>query len=180
LDILAIKASEPGDLEKILQVERMAFGSDEEARLVKDLFFDPSAEPILSLLATQDNQVVGHILFSKANLDPPIKVKTYILAPLAVIPAFQKQGIGDRLIQTGIQILANWRIDWIFVLGHESYYPRFGFSPALALGFEPPFQIAGEFTNAWMALTLTPTCINSYHGRVVPADALNRPHYWRE
>jgi putative acetyltransferase len=132
------------------------------------------------LLALFDTQAVGHILFTKAVLDPPIALKAYLLAPLAVIPAFQKQGIGGSLIKHGLQILAAWEVDWVFVLGHEAYYPRHGFSPALKLGFEPPYPIPEQFTGAWMTQALTPACSATYQGKVIPAKALDQACYWRE
>jgi len=180
LENLDIRESLPEELAAVLAVEQAAFGSDEEVRLVKDLLKDPSAEPVLSLLALFDTQAVGHILFTKAVLDPPIALKAYILAPLAVIPAFQKQEIGGLLIKQGLQILAGWGVDWVFVLGHESYYPRHGFSPALKLGFEPPYPIPNQFAGAWMAQALTPTSVGSYRGKVIPVQTLNQVRYWGE
>jgi len=180
LENLVIRESLPEELAAVLAVEKAAFGSGEEIRLVKNLLKDPSAEPVLSLLALFDSQAVGHILLTKAVLDPPIALKAYILAPLAVIPAFQKQGIGGSLIKQSLQILAGWGVDWVFVLGHESYYPRHGFSPALKLGFEPPYPIPEQFAGAWMAQALTPTCNGSYRGKMIPAQTLNQARYWRE
>ena len=180
LEYLIIRESLPEELVAVLEVEQAAFGSNDEADLVKNLLKDPSAEPILSLLAFIDSQAVGHILFTKLVLDPPIAIKAYILAPLAVTPAFQKQGVGSSLIKQGLQILAEWGVDWVFVLGHESYYPRHGFSPAWKQVFEPPYPIPEQFTASWMAQALTPTCISTYRGKVIPAEALNKSHYWRE
>jgi putative acetyltransferase len=168
------------DLDSILAVERAAFGSDEEANLVRDLLDDPSAEPILSLLAIDVDEPVGHIIFSRANFDPPIAVQVRILGPLAVIPSRQRSGIGSMLIERGIAMLIDQGVDWVFVLGHESYYPRFGFKPAQIQGFQPPYPFPEEYTNAWMARALTPTCLTSYRGTVIPADSFNDPSYWGE
>ena len=109
LEYLIIRESLPEELVAVLEVEQAAFGSNDEADLVKNLLKDPSAEPILSLLAFIDSQAVGHILFTKLVLDPPIAIKAYILAPLAVTPAFQKQGVGSSLIKQGLQILGLFR-----------------------------------------------------------------------
>jgi putative acetyltransferase len=168
------------DIEPILAIEKAAFQSDEEAGLVVDLLQDPSAEPILSLLLLELNEPVGHIIFSRAEFEPQLDLKAWILGPLAVIPTRQKSGIGSLLVEKGISILKDKGADWVFVLGHESYYPRFGFSPALPQGFEPPYPIPSEFTNAWMARALTPTCIAPYQGKVIPADSFNHPRYWSE
>ena len=180
MDNMVIRETLPGDLEAVLEVVRAAFGSNEEVSLVHDLLNDPSAEPRLSLLAFNDDQPAGHILFTNAILDPIQPVMVSILGPLAVIPDAQKQGVGGRLIQEGFQRLIAADIKWVFVLGHSSYYPRFGFSPALAMGFDPPFPIPGEFTDAWMAINLLPSCVETSHGTVKPCNAFNYPQYWGE
>lgn len=177
---LIIRESNSADLEELLAVERAAFGSEEEAELVRNLLEDPTAEPTLSLLALSEDQPVGHIIFTGVVLDPPLSVQGVILGPLAVIPSFQKVGVGGNLIKEGLKILRSRGVDWVFVLGHESYYPRFGFRPALEQGFEPPYPIPEEFTNAWMALALTPTCITTYKGMVIPCDTFSHPRYWGE
>ena len=175
---LVIRESLPADLEDVLAVEREAFGSEEEADLVRDLLNDPTAEPRLSLLAFVDDQPVGHILFTQALFDPPAPLKGSILGPLAVIPSRQKEGIGGKLIEKGLDILKRQGVDWVFVLGHESYYPRHGFSPAQKQGFEPPYLFPVEFTNAWMAQALTLNPIDTYQGKVIPAQAFDDPKYW--
>ncbi len=169
------------DLDDVLFVERIAFGHDEEAELVRDLLDDPSAKPILSLLAFKDDRVVGHILFTTARL-----VKTHntasiaILAPLAVVPDAQKQGIGGKLIKKGLQLLLKSGVDLVFVLGHPEYYPRHGFKPAGRLGFEAPYPIPDKHTEAWMVQALHPDMIGSIRGKVICADMLNRPEHWQE
>lgn len=175
---LIIRESNSSDLHSVLTVERAAFGSEEEAELVRNLLNDPSAEPRLSLLALLEDKPVGHIIFSRAIFDPAIDVVGSILGPLAVVPAYQKTGIGGRLIEHGLQILKDQGVGWVFVLGHESYYPRYGFRPAQKQGFQPPFSFPSEFTNAWMAMPLTPTSITTYEGIVIPADTFNHHYYW--
>lgn len=180
MDELRITESKEEDLEEILHVQRSAFESDEEAELVRLLLSDPSAEPRVSLLALLGEQVVGHILFTNLVFDPPIGLTGSLLAPLAVDLAFQKKGIGGKLIKKGLWILTERGVDWVFVLGHESYYPQYGFQPAIEQGFEPPYPVPVEFSNAWMAQALTPTCIATYKGKVIPARTLADPRYWRE
>lgn len=175
-----IRETTSKDIQQILAVEKAAFQSDEEARLVLDLLNDPSAGPTLSLLLFELDEPVGHIIFSRAEFEPRLNLKARILGPLAVVPSRQKSGIGSMLIEKGLDILQNQGVDWVFVLGHESYYPRFEFSPAIPQGFEPPYPIPLQYTNAWMARALTPTCIAPYQGRVIPADSFKHPRYWRE
>lgn len=169
------------DLEDVLRVEREAFGQDEEAELVRDLLKDPSAEPMLSLLAYKEDRAVGHILFTASYLsDANMDVSAVILAPLAVVPEVQKQGIGGKLIEQGLQLLKKSGIDLVFVLGHPEYYPRFGFEPAGRLGIEAPYSIAEKDAGAWMVQALKPGLIGSVRGKVICADAMNKPEYWHE
>ena len=177
---LIIRESNSSDLEDLLAVERAAFGSEEEAELVQNLLNDPTAEPRLSLLAFHKQRAVGHILFTRAYLVPEIDLSVSILAPLAVIPEYQKQGIGGILIKEGQEILEKKGVDLVFVLGHPSYYPLHGFKSAVSAGFEPPYYISPEFTDAWMVQALTPEGWGSYQGHVNCAEALDRPEYWGE
>ena len=169
------------DLVDVLSVERAAFGQDDEAELVRSLLEDPSAEPRLSLLARVDERPVGHILFTSARIDDaPRPVVAVILAPLAVVPDAQGQGVGGRLIEQGMSLLSDRGVGLVFLAGHPDYYPRHGFEPAAPLGFWPPFPMPSEHEDAWMVRALREGLIGSIRGRVVCADAMNRPEYWRE
>ena len=175
-----IRETNDADLKDILFVEHEAFNSDKEADLTKDMLADPSAKPIISLLAYIGEQAAGHILFTKASLLNNSKVEVSCLAPLAVIPRFQRQGIGGSLIKNGLELLSKSGVDLVFVVGHPEYYPRHGFAPAGKLGFEPPYPIPEEHANAWMVQALRPGLIGSVSGKVVCCSALNKPEYWRE
>jgi putative acetyltransferase len=178
--VLIEKASD-SDLEAVLSVERQAFGSDEEAELVRDLLADPSARPLLSLLASEDGRPVGHVLFTAARLeDDRDAASMAILAPLAVVPDAQRRGIGGELVTRGIQLLSESGVDLVFVLGHPEYYPRHGFEPAGRLGFAAPFPIPDKNADAWMVQALRPDLLGPVRGTVVCADAMNKPEYWRE
>ncbi|NER84453.1 MAG: N-acetyltransferase, partial [Leptolyngbya sp. SIO1D8] len=133
--MMTIREALDSDLDDVLLIERAAFGSDEEAELVRGLLTDPSAKPLVSLLAFKDDQAVGHILFTAAHLmETQQKIAIAILAPLAIVPAFQKQGIGGQLIQTGLQLLSKAGVALVFVLGYPDYYSRHGFAPAHRFG----------------------------------------------
>jgi len=178
---MRIRRAMVADLDDVLLVESAAFGHDKEAKLVRDLLGDPSARPTLSLLAFIDDKAVGHILFTSANLDTSHhKASIVILAPLAIVPDVQRQGIGGKLIERGLQLLSESGVDLIFVLGHPEYYPRHGFKPAGQLGLEAPYPIPDEHADAWMVQALQPDLLGSLSGKVVCADALNKPEYWRE
>jgi len=178
---MLIREASDSDLNDVLRVERTAFGRGTEAELVKDLLHDPSARPLLSLLAFADNRAVGHILFTATRLEHAQQVvSSTILAPLAVVPDAQKQGIGGRLIERGLELLSESGVELVFVLGHPEYYPRFGFEPAGRLGFEAPYAIPDKHADAWMVRELQSGVIGSVTGKVVCADVLSRPEHWRE
>ncbi len=181
---MEIRKSTESNLKDVLDVETQAFGKDEGpviADLVNELLSDPSAMPLLSLLAANNDQTIGHILFTNVRINSSKEsASAAILAPLAVIPAVQSQGIGSELIKEGLRLLAESGVDLVFVLGHPEYYPRYGFKPAGALGFEAPYPIPDKNANAWMVKELHPGVIGSVSGKIICADALNKPEYWRE
>lgn len=177
---LSIRVALPSDMGNVLAIERSAFESDSEANLVAELLEDPSAEPIVSLLAVVGDRAVGHILFTAAHLEPAAPVSISLLAPLAVIPRFQRQGIGGQLITKGLDLLASAGVELVFVLGHPTYYPRFGFQPAGELGFATPYAIAPQHADAWMVYALRRNLLGTYSGTVICAETLNHPHYWQE
>jgi putative acetyltransferase len=177
---LFIREAASSDLDDVLSVERAAFGSDEEANLVKDLVEDPGARPFVSLIAFREERAAGHILFSRAHLIPETPLSISILAPLAVVPDAQQQGIGGRLIETGFRILSESGGDLVFVLGYPDYYSRFGFQPAGSAGFNAPYPIPEKNADAWMVKALRPGVIGTFSGTVICAVTLNKPEYWRE
>ena len=178
---MIIRQASNSDLNDVLNVERQAFGQDDEAQLVQDLLNDPTAKPTLSLLAFKEDQPVGHILFTAARLSESSHYPSIsILAPLAIVPHAQKQGIGGRLIEKGLHLLSELAVDLVFVLGHPSYYPRYGFKPALPLGLEAPYPIPNEHADAWMVHPLRPNIIGAVQGKVICSDTLSKPELWRE
>jgi len=138
-------------------VERAAFGGEEESELVRQLMDDPSAAPVLSLIAHIDEKAVGHILFTRAEIkDGSSSITASILAPLAVIPESQKQGIGGKLIETGLEILRKQGTDLLLVLGFPEYYTRHGFEPAMPHKLIAPYPIPEKLSDAWMVQALRP------------------------
>ena len=175
--MLQIRPTDESDLDDLLEVERAAFGQDAEAELVRNLLADPSARPLVSLMAFDGDRPVGHVLFTAARSDG---AEAALLAPLAVVPERQNQGIGGKLIVQGLKHLKDTGVRLVFVLGHPDYYPRFGFEPAGCLGFEPPYPIAEKDADAWMVQALRPGVIGSVRGKVACAKAIDRPEYWQE
>jgi putative acetyltransferase len=167
------------DLEDVLSVEGQAFGGDAVADLVRDLVDDPSAQPLLSLLAMDGGRPVGHIMFTAARLEgAPREVRISILAPLAVVPDAQRMGVGGNLIASGVERLGAAGVELVFVLGHPEYYPRHGFVPASRLGLVAPYRISPE--DAWMVRALRAGVSGSVRGTIACAEAMNRPEHWRE
>ena len=175
-----IRETTEADLIDILYVEKSAFIRDAEVELTRDLLVDPTAEPRLSLLAIVEDKPAGHILFTNGHLTNHPQVKVSFLAPLAVVPKYQKRGIGGALIKKGIEKLSELNIDLVFVLGWPNYYPRFGFTPAGKLGFEAFCPIPEKDIDAWMVKELRPNLIGSVSGKLIPCEALSKPEHWRE
>jgi putative acetyltransferase len=157
---VTVRAETPEDLEAIREVNRQAFGSEDEARLVDALRDGGYAR--LSLVAEGGGRVVGHILFS----DLPIvtqagAVHALALAPMAVLPARQRQGVGSRLVREGLRACADAGHRVVVVVGHPDYYPRFGFSAQLAERLKAPLS-----GSAFMALELVPGALADVTGEV--------------
>ena len=104
---IVIRETVPADLAAIVEVHKKGFGYDKEAGLTAELLSDPTAEPAVSLLALRDGEAVGHILFTRCCIAgaEPDRPLFYLLAPLAVVPSCQKQGVGRLLIAEGLQLL---------------------------------------------------------------------------
>ena len=175
-----IRETTPDDLNDILYVEGEAFQRDSEVNLTRDMLSDPSAKPRLSLLAFIKDQPVGHILFTRGYVEENSQIKVSFLAPLAVIPKYQIQGIGGALIKEGIKRLSKMGVALVFVVGHPEYYPRFGFISALNLGFLPTYPLPVEVSDAWMVLALNSNIIGKISGKVICCDVLNKPECWQE
>ncbi|MGL4697780.1 GNAT family N-acetyltransferase [Enterococcus larvae] len=175
-----VREANKSDRSKIYSVEEMAFGEIDEAVLVEKLVADPTSQPTVSLLAFDDDEAVGHILFTKGGLTSAgEELSIMILGPLAVIPDYQKRGIGGQLIEEGLHRLREAKTDLVFVLGHIEYYPRHGFKPALPLGFLPPYPTKKGLEDAWMVLDLSKEGkLDRYSGQVQCAEAFMLPEYW--
>jgi predicted N-acetyltransferase YhbS len=181
---LQVRKAFESDKQAISDVVIAAFGDvqgQEIADLITGLLADPSAQPLLSLVVTADDNVVGHILFTNARMKHSQRiVSSAILAPLSVHPDYQNQGIGGQLIKEGLKQMKAAGVELVFVLGHPGYYPKYGFSAAGIEGFDAPYPIPPENSGAWMVQELHPGVIGHVSGRVICADALNDPVHWRE
>jgi putative acetyltransferase len=150
-------------------VNRLAFDGEAEPRLVDLIRLSEDFIPELSLVAEADGRVVGHILFSRISIQTETgSIPALSLAPMAVLPEYQNQGLGSALVRRGLEECRRLGHAIVIVLGHADFYPRFGFSAALAKALEGPFGDVGE---AWMALELVPGALDSVRGRVVYPSA---------
>ena len=147
---MKIRAEQPADIPAIQKVNNLAFGQSEESELIDRL--RENSPDLLSLVATQNGRIVGHILFSPVSLiDETSTIVGTGLGPLAVLPDFQNQVIGTTLVQEGIDRVKKLNSPFIVVLGHSRYYPRFGFQPASELGIRCDWDMPDE---AFMILVL--------------------------
>lgn len=156
--MVTIRHETASDSEAIYHVERDAFGRDEEATLVDAL--RDGGNLLLSLVAEEDGVIVGHIAFSPMTIESDTDSHDAVcLGPVAVATTHQNQGIGGALIQAAIEELRRRGERAIFLLGHPTYYPRFGFRPAREFGVH--YQ---DDRDAFMGLELQPGALASVSG----------------
>ncbi len=153
---MQIRDETPTDAPAIRRVVEAAFGQADEADLVDAL--RTSGDVVISLVAEDGNQIVGHILLSRLQAPD----RCLALAPVSVTPSRQNQGTGTRLIEQGLAQAKRdgWRA--VFVLGEPAYYERFGFSTAAADKFETAYPRA-----YFMALELAPGALANRSGAVI-------------
>ena len=154
--MIKIRQENKEDYEEVYNVVKRAFESAEhsdgnEQDLVVNLRKSQNFIPELSLVAIQDKRIVGYILFTKINIG---EYKELALAPLAVLPEYQKQGIGKKLIKEGHKIAKKLGYHYSIVLGSEKYYSKSGYVPASRYGIKAPFEVSNE---NFMAIKLNDT-----------------------
>ena len=154
--MIEIRQENKKDYEEVYNVVKMTFESAKhsdgnEQDLVVDLRKSKNFIPKLSLVAVYDDKIVGYILFTKIKIG---KSTELALAPLAVLPEYQRQGIGKKLIKEGHKIAKKLGYHFSVVLGSEKYYPKSGYVPASRYGIKAPFEVADE---NFMAIKLNDT-----------------------
>lgn len=145
---MRIRSEHTADIESIGQVNRLAFGGEDETSIVGRV--RESAHPIISLVADEDG-VVGHILFSPVTIGEDHEGLLMGLGPVAVTPVRQRQGIGSALIRAGLEECRRLGVRGVVVVGHPEYYPRFGFTRASGFGLTCEFEVPDD---VFMALEL--------------------------
>ncbi len=175
---MKIRESLEKDKDFIRKVHQNAFGQPEGetvSQLAIDLLDDKTALPILSLVAEQDNEIIGNVIFSSVNIEGVEGVSAYILAPLAVAGFAQKSGIGTQLINNGLETLKKRGAEIVLVYGDPNYYMRTGFKADHNL--KPPHKLKYP-EEAWMAQELVEGSLAKTQGKVQCASSLNSPEYW--
>jgi putative acetyltransferase len=151
---------EAGERSSVHLVNEVAFGQPDEADLVDRLRTEGAV--LLSLIAELNNRIVAHILFSRMWIETACgSILAVALAPIAVLPTYQRQGIGGRLIRKGLDLLRREGEHIVIVVGHSEYYPQFGFSTQKARSLESPFA-----PEVFMAIELTPGALDRVQGKV--------------
>lgn len=162
---IIIRQEEERDRVFVYEIVKKAFESAEHADgdeqdLVNRLRKSEAFVPELSLVAEWKGEIIGHILFTKVKIGSNISLA---LAPVSVIPEYQGQGIGGKLIEAGHRVARNLGFSSVIVLGHPTYYPRFGYSPASKWNILSPFEVPDD---CFMALELTENGLQGISGMV--------------
>lgn len=175
-----IRPERPDDIAAVRQLHDRAFGTPAEGELVDRL--RAAHKAVLSLVAERDGQVVGHVLFSPVTVaSAPPAWRAVGLAPVSVLPEFQRAGIGSALIRAGLEACRQAGYDAVVVLGHVDYYPRFGFARASDHALDNEYGA----TDAFMVLALRRGALDDIRGLVSyasefrdvsPAAATPRQH----
>lgn len=156
-----IRAESEADHEGVYAVHAAAFPGPEEANLVNTLRSQVS--PLVSLVAETDGEILGHILFSPVTLSSHPGLCIMGLAPMAVLPRLQNQGVGSKLVEAGLVRCREIGAVAVVVLGHPEYYPRFGFQPSTRFGIDSEYEVPEE---VFMAMELQPGALGDRAGRV--------------
>ncbi len=160
--MVTIRPEQHKDLAGIRRVNERAFGQPNEANLVDAL--RAHGKVTLSLVAEQDNKIVGHVLFSPVTIESEGKLFSAIgLGPMAVLPEYQRTGIGSALINQGLEQCREAGHVCVVVLGHPEYYPRFGFVPASKHGIKCEYNAPDE---AFMVIELRQGALRGRSGTV--------------
>lgn len=161
--------------ETITNLHRRAFGP-EEGDTIADLTKALLAEPgTLSISAERDGTVAGNVLFTPFTFTNHPEVTCYLLAPLGVLPEYQRSGVGREVMQSGIAHLKSIGADAVFVLGIPSYYPQHGFVPT---DRETPYPDLLTIPESWMVLELTAGTVARLNGPTTAVPPFMQPLFW--
>jgi len=158
--MLQIRQEQPGDETSIHYVNEQVFDSPAEADLVDTLRKQEAF--VLSMVALENDTIVAHVLFTEAIIDDlAVSFKALSLAPMAVLPEYQRRTIGSQLLNAALDKCRQSGYDVVIVLGHPDYYPMFGFTPAKPLGIQCEFDVPDD---AFMVLELRENALAKWTG----------------
>jgi putative acetyltransferase len=159
---LIIRDERAGDEATVHMINQAAFGREEEADLVDVL--RATSDSLISLVASVEERVVGHILFSPVTVGIGLGPAGAMgLGPVAVLPDYQRRSIGSHLIDDGLRRCRETGYQAVFVLGHPEYYPRFGFRPAAEVGL---YYKNHDFDPYFFVIELVPGSVVNLSGEV--------------
>jgi putative acetyltransferase len=158
---MLIRTEEPKDWAAVHAVNASAFATPAEANLVDVL--RKEAYPFVSLVAEDNEAIVGHIMFSPVSLSGHPNLKIMGLGPMAVAPEYQRKSIGSALVRTGLERCKQLGFGAVVVLGHPEYYPRFGFSPSTRFGIGCEYEVPED---VFMVMELQPGYLHSATGTI--------------
>jgi predicted N-acetyltransferase YhbS len=150
------RREEPMDRDDVYRIHQDAFQRKDEAELVDKLRTNEQFDPKLSFVAIVNKKIVGHVLFTPILINSK-SYSTLALAPISISSEYQRQGIGSQLMEYAINEVKTQGFAAIIVLGHEHFYPRFGFLPAKKFRIRPSFPLENE--NCFMVLELKPQAL---------------------
>ena len=174
-----IRAASKADTDALCNLSHQAFGAEEDgliAAFARDLLVTDSTPPTFVLIAEAEQTAIGFVGFSPVFMADSDKPQAYILAPLGVLPGYQKQGVGTALIEYGIERLKSTAVDVLLVYGDPGYYGRFGFDATTGRNFRPPFEL--EYSFGWQAMLLNGGHAGDTAKEFTCVDALNKPELW--
>lgn len=167
---LHIREENPEDYPAVFDLIERAFRDEkytdhQEHFLVERLRKSDAFVPGLSLVCELDNRIIGYILLTELKIkNSKEEITSLGLAPVAVLPEFQGKGIGGKLIETAHEKAKALGYTSIILLGHEKYYPKFGYRLADEFGISLPFDVPKENC---MAIELQPGALKNSQGEVV-------------
>ena len=161
---MEIRQETTADYRAVYALNEVAFGQKDESELVEKIRKGYYFIPELSLVAEVDGQIAGHILFSKIKIKSDMEFESLSLAPMAVLPEFQKKGVGGSLITEGLKKARGLGYESVIVLGHKEYYPKFGFEKASKWEIVCPFEVPD---GSFMAIELISGALSGKAGTVV-------------
>jgi putative acetyltransferase len=154
-----------GDHTAVADIHRQAFGRELEGEIAANLRIGGEFIPDLSLVAESDGKVVGHIILSRLRYDVATsECRLLALGPIGVLPNFQKQGVGTSLMNEAIRRSRELGFLGIALIGHPTYYPRFGFQPASRFGIVLPYKVPDDVA---MVLALFEESLTGCEGSVL-------------